>query len=135
MPGKISLNVKCPHCDHSLMDITHQINGESAIKVNIETDKNRGVLWLCAVYGCMAHEKDIELLENENVLFYCPHCNQSLMREVKCKMCDAPMVGFNIKSGGKVNICSRNGCENHYVVFEDLDKEIARFYQEFGVSG
>jgi hypothetical protein len=45
------------------------------------------------------------------------------------------MVGFNIKAGGKVNICSRYGCENHYVVFEDLDKEISRFYNEYGVSG
>lgn len=135
MPSRIALNVKCPHCDNSLMDNTHQINGEPAIKLNIEIDRERGVLWLCAVYSCMSHENDIELKEDEQVKFFCPHCNKSLMRDVMCKICDAPMVGFNIKAGGKVNICSRNGCENHYVVFEDLDKEISRFYQEYGVSG
>lgn len=135
MASRIALNVKCPHCDKSLMDNTHQINGEPAIKVNIETSRDRGVLWLCAVYGCISHEKDIELLEEVEVKFFCPHCNKSLLRDVKCQMCGMHMVGFNIKAGGKVNICSRNGCENHYVVFEDLDKEINRFYQEYGVSG
>ena len=135
MSDKISLNVKCPHCDDSLMDDKHQINGKPSIKVNISSSSDRGVLWLCAAYGCIAHENNIELKENEEVDFYCPHCNKSLKRDVLCKMCDSPMVGFNIKAGGKVNICSRKGCENHYVVFEDLDKEINRFYHEYGVSG
>lgn len=135
MSHQISLNVKCPHCDESLMDDGHQINGEASIKVNIVTERERGVLWLCSVYGCHAHENDIELRENEIVKFYCPKCNKSLMRDVNCEICEAGMVGFNIKAGGKVNICSRKGCENHYVVFEDLNFAISKFYQEYGVSG
>lgn len=135
MSNRIALDVKCPHCDESLMDLKHQINGRPSIKVNISTDRDRGVLWLCAVYGCIAHEKDIDIRENEEVSFYCPSCNKSLKRNVFCKMCDSSMIGFNIKAGGRVNICSRNGCENHYVVFEDLNKEINRFYHEYGVSG
>jgi predicted RNA-binding Zn-ribbon protein involved in translation (DUF1610 family) len=117
------------------MDEGHQINGKASIKVNIVTERERGVLWLCSDYGCHAHENDIELRESEIVKFYCPKCNKSLMRDVNCKMCDADMVGFNIKAGGKVNICSRMGCENHYVVFEDLHSAISKFYQEYGVSG
>ncbi len=135
MPNRIFLNVKCPHCSKSLMDETHQLNGKASIKVNIVTDRDRGVLWLCSVYGCHTHENNIELMENETVVFYCPHCNKSLMREIECKMCEAKMVGFNIKTGGKVSICSRKGCENHYVVFEDLNSAISKFYHEYGVSG
>ena len=135
MPNKMSLSLKCPHCDASLMDARHQINGKPSVKINIVSGAERGVLWLCSVYGCIAHENNIELKEGETVEFYCPHCNQSLMREVKCKMCEAPVVGFNIKAGGKVNICSRNGCENHYVVFENLDSEILKFYETYGISG
>jgi len=117
------------------MDETHQINGKASVKLNIVTDRERGVIWLCSVYGCMTHENNIELMDNEMVKFYCPHCNKSLMRDVVCKMCQAPMVGFNIKAGGKVNICSRKGCENHYVVFENLESEISKFYETYGVSG
>lgn len=135
MTHRIALSVKCPHCDASLMDVTHQIYGKPSIKVNIETDNDRGILWLCSAYGCHTHENNIELKDNELVTFYCPHCNKSLMRDIKCSMCDAPMVGFNIKAGGKVNVCSRKGCENHYVVFQDLNDAISKFYQEYGVSG
>ncbi len=135
MSSRISLNLKCPHCDASLMDQSHQINGKPSVKINIETDRERGVLWLCSVYSCMSHENNIELNEGELVRFFCPECNKSLMREIPCKICNAPMVGFNIKAGGKVNICSRKGCENHYVVFENLDAEISKFYQTYGISG
>lgn len=135
MTHRISLILKCPHCDKEMMDETHQISGKPSVKVNIETERERGLLWLCSVYGCLTHENNIQLKDGELVNFYCPHCNQSLMRKVECTMCEGPMVGFNIKAGGKVNICSRNGCENHYVVFENLDREISRFYQAYGVSG
>ena len=135
MPNRITLNLKCPHCDASLMDNGHQINGKPSVKINIVSGNDRGVLWLCAVYGCIAHENNIELQEGATVEFSCPHCNKSLVREVECKMCEAPMVGFSISAGGKVNICSRKGCENHYVVFEHLDSEISKFYETYGVSG
>ncbi len=135
MENQIALSVKCPHCDRSLMDEEHPINGKPSIKMNIETDRNRGVIWLCSLYGCHDHENNIELRNNELVQFYCPKCNKSLMRDIKCQVCDAPMVGMNIKIGGKVNICSRKGCENHYVVFDDLAGAINKFYYEFGFSG
>jgi hypothetical protein len=36
--------------------------------------------------------------------------------------------------GGEVSICSRAGCKNHFVEFEDLTSALARFYQEYGYS-
>lgn len=135
MKNQIALYVKCPHCDRSLMDESHPINEKPSVKMNIETERDRGVIWICSLYGCSDHENNIELKKNELVQFYCPQCNKSLMRDIQCKVCDAPMVGMNIKVGGKVNICSRNGCENHYVVFEDLAEAINKFYVEFGFSG
>jgi hypothetical protein len=33
--------------------------------------------------------------------------------------------------GGRVNICSRHGCKNHYVVFENLDTAVRKFYSEY----
>ncbi|HPE35449.1 MAG TPA: hypothetical protein PLI65_11700 [Bacteroidales bacterium] len=134
MKKYISLAVKCPHCGESLMDLNHLIHGYPSVKVNIETKRARGIIWLCSIYDCFDHENNIELREDEEVQFYCPHCNQSLMLETRCNLCNAQMVGFNIKVGGKVDICSRKGCKNHYVVFENLADEINKFYQEYGTG-
>lgn len=134
MKKYISLAVKCPHCAETLMDNNHIVHGYPSVKVNIETARARGVIWLCSIYDCFDHENNIELSEDEETRFYCPHCNQSLMLETLCGHCKAQMVGFNIKVGGKVDICSRKGCKNHYVVFENLADEINKFYQEYGTS-
>jgi Zn finger protein HypA/HybF involved in hydrogenase expression len=37
--------------------------------------------------------------------------------------------------GGKVAICSRNGCKNHFVEFEDLSVALKKMYQEYGLAG
>ncbi len=131
----VTLSVKCPHCDHTLMDEEHLIHERPSIRINIVTKKDRGILWLCSVYGCYDHNSNLEIENGELVEFFCPHCNKSLLRDIECKICGAPMVGMNIKAGGKVNVCSRKGCENHYVVFEDLAGAINKFYHELGTSG
>jgi hypothetical protein len=33
--------------------------------------------------------------------------------------------------GGRISICSRNGCKNHYFVFDDIDTALRRFYTEY----
>nr|NQU89199.1 hypothetical protein [Bacteroidota bacterium] len=135
MKHHVSLLVKCPHCGKSLMDEEHKIHDKATIKLNIECEASRGVIYLCSLYGCYDKECAVGIKDQEIGKFYCPHCNQSLTRDINCKLCDAPMVGMNIKVGGKVNICSRCGCENHYVVFEDLTEAINKFYHEYGFSG
>ena len=130
MKKLIVLSVKCPHCGTSLMDETHEVNGHPGIKLNIENDHERGVLWLCPIYDCFKHDCNIILKEKELVKFYCPHCNKSLLREIPCSVCKAPVVGMNINIGGKVNICSRKGCENHYVVFEDINDALNLLYDK-----
>jgi phage FluMu protein Com len=135
MSNQVSLFVKCPHCDKSFMDAENLINGEASIRINIVTNTERGVLRLCSLYGCYDHESDVELKDKEIATLYCPHCNKSLMREEKCELCDAPMVGMNIKVGGRVNICSRSGCRNHYVAFNDIAGALNKFYHQYGFSG
>jgi predicted RNA-binding Zn-ribbon protein involved in translation (DUF1610 family) len=113
------------------MDNDHHVNGQPGIKVNIESEGKKGHIWLCPIYDCFKHDADIEITPNEIVEFYCPHCKKTLTREIKCKLCDAPMVGLTISIGGKVNVCSRKGCKNHYVVFEDLNDAMSLFYDQF----
>ncbi len=132
MKKQISLNVQCPHCLTSLMDNDKILHGFPSIKLNIVTPEDRGVLHICSVYECFDHNANIEIKDNTVVDFYCPKCNKELLVNEECKLCDAPMVSFVLAVGGRVNICSRKGCSNHYVAFSDLSTELTKFYNEFG---
>lgn len=134
MTKVVSLTVKCPHCQTALNDDSHLINNHPAIKVVVETNiQQKGFIWLSSIYGDYNYSCEFAIPENEIVKMYCPHCNVDLKRKnLECDICSAPLVSFLCNIGGRVNICSRNGCKNHYVVFEDLDSTIRRFYDEYG---
>lgn len=129
----MSLNVKCITCGNSLMDYHQLVNNLPSIKCNISVGDATGNIWLCSTYGCYDHESDITIPKESIVEFTCPHCNEVLNSTIHCKVCDANMVKFNIDIGGIVSICSRNGCKNHYVMFDDLQSAIRRFHREYGV--
>jgi ssDNA-binding Zn-finger/Zn-ribbon topoisomerase 1 len=131
MKKYISLEVECPHCLKSLMCEEHKLHGYPSIKVNITTPKERGTLHLCSLYECFDHLSDVEIKDKTIVEFTCPHCNKELQVKEECKICGAPMVSFTLKTGGRVTICSRKGCSNHYVAFEDLNSELLMFYDKF----
>ncbi len=117
MEKEVSLYVKCPLCDGSLMDETHPICDKPSVKLNIETEHDRGTLRLCCVYGNCSKTTDVVINENEIVSMYCPHCNKELSINETCEVCDAPLISLVIKAGGRIRICSRNGCSNHHLVF------------------
>lgn len=133
MTKQISLNVKCQSCGHSLMDYKKLVNSLPSINCNIKVNGKAGKIWLCSTYGCYDHENNIDIPREAIVEFACPHCNELLNSNIDCKICDAKMVKFNIEIGGIVSICSRFGCKNHYVMFEDLESTIRKFHREYGI--
>ncbi|MBM3437116.1 MAG: hypothetical protein FJY07_12980 [Bacteroidetes bacterium] len=134
MTKTVSLLAKCPHCGKSFMDEEIKLHDVPSIKLNIETTSNRGTIRLCSIYGCYDHLCDFNLKEGEIAKFYCPYCNKELTSNMECEApnCNAPMIPFTLELGGKVFICSRRGCENHFVAFEDLSTEVRKFYHEYG---
>ena len=134
MPKKVSLNAKCPHCDKSLMDPDILLFEKPSMKLNIETTGERGTIRLCSIYGCYGHVSDIDIKDKEIARFFCPHCNKELISNDQCNSpnCNAPMIPLILQLGGKVFICSRKGCKNHFVAFEDLATEVRKFYHEYG---
>ena len=134
MKGLVALKVACPECHHSLMDSTQLINNKESIKLKIALPGDgEGTIWLSSIYGDYNYTSDLEIPDREIVQFICPQCGKDLKRKkVECDLCQAPIVSFNCSVGGRVSICSRNNCKNHYVVFEDLDTAIRRFYNEYG---
>jgi len=132
MPHTINFDVNCPKCGKSLMDAYTTLLGKPSIKISIETENGKGTLRLCSIYDCYTHQADVEIRPKEIVKFYCPSCNENLSSEVKCEVCEAPMVSFKLEIGGKVNICSRRGCKNHSVNFVDLSSALDMFYHKYG---
>ena len=132
MEKYISLSVLCPHCRKSLMDTEEKLHGHPSIKLNISTGRERGTIHLCSLYECFDHRSNVEIKDKEIVEFTCPHCNKELLVKEECQLCGAPMVSFVLTTGGRVSICSRKNCSNHYVAFEDLSVELSRFYNEYG---
>ncbi|UBM61153.1 hypothetical protein LA303_06895 [Candidatus Sulfidibacterium hydrothermale] len=132
MKKHISLAVKCPHCGKSLMDKEAPLHGKPSIRLNIQTQQSRGVIHLCSYYECFDYKTDVPLAQEEIVTFSCPHCNKILNSHEKCKICDAPMVSLLLQTGGRVSLCSRTGCSNHYVAFEDVATELQKFYEAYG---
>ena len=133
MDTKVILNVKCTKCGKSLMDHKQLVRGNPSILLNIKFDDVTGQIRLCSNYGCYEHSATVKIPDGEIVEFYCPSCNALLNTDVKCKTCDAPIVKCNIEIGGIVNLCSRMGCQNHYVMFEDLHDAIRKFHNEYGM--
>jgi len=132
MEKHVSVAVKCPHCRKSMMDESLILNEKPSIKLHVKFKDQEGDLHLCSRYGCYDHHSGINVPHDEIIDAYCPHCGASLNTAVPCEACGAPMITFGIKSGGRVSLCSRHGCNKHYVSFQDLDTAIRKFHEEFG---
>lgn len=131
----ISLKLKCPVCGKSLMDNDHLVDNEPSILLNVEMAGQKGEIRLSSIYGSYNYKTDIEMPEGEVAKFTCRHCETQISSDAECLSCGAKMVPFYLDMGGKVTICSRSGCKNHFVEFEDLGVALKKMYQEYGLAG
>ncbi|MFA5403457.1 MAG: hypothetical protein WC358_00810 [Ignavibacteria bacterium] len=128
----VSLNVKCPVCSASFMDEENLVDNEPSIKLNIKTGAKEGTINLSSIYGSYNYVCSIDTPKNEIAEFSCPGCKEKLPFSIECKVCKAPMITLNLDIEGKVSICTREGCKNHTIEFNDLTLALTRFYQEYG---
>jgi len=117
------------------MDKENLVDNEPSIRLYIEKAGRKGVINLSSIYGSYNYKSDIEIPPGEIATFYCIHCNALLNSKSECLNCGAEMVPFYLDMGGKVSICSRSGCKNHHVEFEDLSMALRKLYQEYGFRG
>ena len=47
----IQLNVKCPHCKHSLLEETYKIDGHPSVRLLFECKGKKDELYLNSLYG------------------------------------------------------------------------------------
>jgi len=112
------LQVCCPYCRTPLTE-GNRVHLEAYVR---DTNQD-GKVYLSALFGDAAVDTDLEIPEGAVAEFRCHSCDQSLMLQVPCRLCGAPMASINIKSGGVLEFCSRRGCRGHALGgFGDVDQ-------------
>ncbi len=124
----ISLKVKCPHCEHSLMDHNKVIEGEPSIKLYIKSGDFSGILNLCSLYGCNKRECDIKLYSGDVTELFCPECKKNLKCKTPCDICGAPVICLKLETGGLLRICTRVDCKKQSVIFEDIYDNLTKYF-------
>ncbi|MFZ5787525.1 MAG: NAD(P)H-dependent oxidoreductase subunit E [Acidobacteriota bacterium] len=107
------VEVSCAHCNHTLMDPEHPLDGHPAIRVTIAFGEHHGWLLLSSLYGSYTIESQHEVPLDEVANFFCPHCHAELSGGGDCVLCGARMVPMIVRGDGVVQICTRRGCRAH----------------------
>jgi hypothetical protein len=125
----ISLMVKCPYCNLSLMDYNKLIKDKPSIKLHVKSGNNEGILNLCSLYGCYESLCEIDLIEGNITIISCPYCYKNLKSKTVCDICEAPIFNVKLETGGKLHICSRVGCKKRRVIWEDIYEDLIRYFR------
>ena len=135
IPDLISLRIKCPICGHSLMDDKRLVDNCPSIKLNIAVGENEGDIHLSSVYESYNYLCSIETPKNKKIKLTCNHCNSEIKSSSECESCNSGMISLDLELGGTVNICSRIGCQNHFVKFVDFSFALKKFYMDEDHTG
>ncbi|MFH1263031.1 MAG: hypothetical protein V1495_06260 [Pseudomonadota bacterium] len=104
------LDLYCPHCKAGLTE------GEKVkLDAHLPESHQDGEVTLSAIFGNYAIETELTLKTGEPVEFRCPKCDASLLLQITCKICKAPMASLNIKDQGYIEFCTRHGCKGHAI--------------------
>lgn len=129
----LKVTVICPFCRRSLMSENKILDGHLSIRVLIQNGEKRGFLFLSSIYGSYNIDSRIDVALEEMVSFFCPLCHSSLLTSHSCESCHAPMAFFELRNGGKVEICSRRGCKEHFIEFSNLAQKVSTLYNIYDV--
>lgn len=113
------VEVRCPRCNHSLMDPDHSIDGRPSIRLTVSFGRHHCWLRMSSLYGSYALESKFEIPSDTMVNCFCPHCHAELTGASNCAECGAPMVPMVVQGGGIVQVCSRRGCKGHMLDVND----------------
>jgi hypothetical protein len=128
MAHGLHIQVKCPHCGKSLMTPEPKIDQLDSIQFLSKIGNRIGHLYLSQVYG--SYEKifeNIEDLPDAVVECSCPHCYRPFPVHHACGSCSAAVIGLDLKVGGIIKVCTRNGCAHHSLEFEDSQDALNLF--------
>jgi NADH:ubiquinone oxidoreductase subunit E len=114
------VEVGCPHCNHSLMDKDHYVDGYPSIRVTASFELKHGWIRLSCLYGSFSVDHEYPIPSGGVVNFFCPHCDAEVNGASRCVQCGAPMVPMLVRGGGILQICSRRGCKGHMLDLKEV---------------
>ena len=117
------------------MDDTHLVDNCPSIFLKLITDKDEGPIRLSSVWNSYNYLSDIEIPKGSIVKMACTHCNSELIGKSRCDNCNAPMISYDLDLGGRVDICSRVGCKNHFVKLVDFSFALKNLFNESDLYG
>ncbi|MBI4647064.1 MAG: NAD(P)H-dependent oxidoreductase subunit E [Bacteroidia bacterium] len=107
------LAVSCPHCNHSLMDANHTIDGYPSIRLTLSFGNQHGWARISSLYGSHRNEFEYERPLGTVANYFCPHCHAELIGGSPCLECGTTMVPMIVQGGGIVQMCPLRGCKGH----------------------
>jgi methionyl-tRNA synthetase len=113
------------------MDKKKKIDDYPSVKTKIQYHEKTGELYLSSIFGSYNIRSEIQVPEEEMVLFFCPECNASLILKDLCEECKAPLAFLELKNGGTVQICSRMGCKYHFMDYSNFAQKLSVFYDTY----
>lgn len=106
-----SLNVRCLHCNHSLLDCSYLIDERPSVKVTVAFGFEHGWFRISSLYDTCHFKCEYPFPQNGEVNFFCPHCHAELFTSANCSECDAPLVPMITRRDYITPICSCDGCK------------------------
>jgi hypothetical protein len=130
MGNQLKVCVRCPNCGNELMCRDILVDKLDSIHFAARIAESRGDLYLSQIYGSYNKIfRGIEDIPDAVVECFCPECQEPFPTYGLCD-CKAPMIGLNLKQGGMIKVCTRNGCKKHSLEFENSDDAFAIFQSQ-----
>jgi hypothetical protein len=107
-----------------------QVDALDSILFQAKVGNSRGHLYLSQIYG--SYNKIFEQVDDISgsiVECFCSRCSTPFPVVGTCKF-KAPIISLNLKDGGNINVCTRNGCKKHSLEFEDIDEAFSLFQNQ-----
>ena len=104
------LQVRCPRCNHGLMDSGTPVDSLASIRLTVGFGEAFSHCNLSCLYGSLNSACGAEIPEGTICDFFCPHCHRELAGRSRCTECGAPMAPMIVRGGGILHVCTRRGC-------------------------
>lgn len=115
------LELKCPRCNHSLMDSKDPIDEHPSVKITVSFGRKHGWLRLSSMYGSYNKKSEYDIPDGTIIHCFCPHCHGALTDTAMCVECGAPMISMLVRGGNMVQVCSRQGCKGHMLEVNNVN--------------
>lgn len=118
---------------HSLIDNEVRIGGLPSIRLRASAGTEEGFVYLDPMYGRYGHQYGLTAPLGTEFQLSCPECRTSLLdASARCPLCAAQVAMIDVPGQGRLEVCSRRGCE--YEQWEAVDSGGLRDYVEITVS-